>query len=485
MAITTNETNAATLHQEENSTIAYISSSTGNQEIRLVSSDGTDDRLLWSVPDGVASGDGIGLTPLSWHPDATEIAFDSGHDWTRSMYIRDIYSIGADGQSLRRLTRPPSPIQYSDYPTGTVSFTLAALEQGDVQVYIDGADDPISYNAKAGFDYEITFTDVADLGEDVRQHIRLWDPRSTDFDCNYSEEAWIDVIAGESIDAGRITFHPVVSDQQCPRMVNPTWSHDGSYLLYLNNLFFSTTNQKNDLWRISPNAPVSTYGELIHDADQHSTTNSGIFGAVLNPTQEEATQWLYWGHAALNSVIYLSNTDQPIPATPLVSCSLFIDCFALGLAWHPNGNGFFFSFYEKNVTDPTFAAGGRLYYFDISSNQISTILTLPGEQIGRISPSPEGQSIAFERSTQLSEDPDGLQWGQRLLCPCQIWTVNTDGSSLQLLIEDGHSPAWSPRAIPVSTPLPTDTPNPTPTSVAPEAQETPVFPNNVWLPFVS
>ena len=52
--------------------MAYISSSTDNQEIRLVHIDGTQDRSFWRIPSASHPSDGIGT--LSWHPSGTELA---------------------------------------------------------------------------------------------------------------------------------------------------------------------------------------------------------------------------------------------------------------------------------------------------------------------------------------------------------------------------------------------------------------------------
>src|SRR5438093_6551411 len=98
--------------------IAYVGPSRDSQQIRLINPDGSHDRLLWQTPPNTSRQNGIG--ELSWRSDASELAFDSGHDWQRSMNIRDIYAITSNGAELRRLTRPPTPSGASAYPTGVV-----------------------------------------------------------------------------------------------------------------------------------------------------------------------------------------------------------------------------------------------------------------------------------------------------------------------------------------------------------------------------
>lgn len=117
---------ASAQSRNDGTTIAYVSSSTDNQEIRLVNPDGSGDRVLWRVPTASQPVDGIGT--LNWRPDGTELLFDSGHDWQRSMAIRDLYAVAPDGTALRRVSRPPGPEAYGNYPTGTVTFVMDAVE---------------------------------------------------------------------------------------------------------------------------------------------------------------------------------------------------------------------------------------------------------------------------------------------------------------------------------------------------------------------
>ncbi|RIK34590.1 MAG: hypothetical protein DCC55_32860, partial [Chloroflexi bacterium] len=70
--------------------IAYVGPSRESQQIRLINPDGSNDRPLWQAPPNTTRQQGIG--ELGWRSDASELAFDSGHDWQRSMNIRDIYS---------------------------------------------------------------------------------------------------------------------------------------------------------------------------------------------------------------------------------------------------------------------------------------------------------------------------------------------------------------------------------------------------------
>lgn len=210
--------------------IAYVSSSIDNKEIHLINPDSTQDRVLWSAAYTNAHvNDRIGA--LSWHPDGTELAFDSAHNWQSSTSLRDIYAISPDGTNYRNITNAPGAEGSNNFPTGSVKFTVGAREQGDVQIYIEGAKEPTKYFAKQSMDYTITQT-IADWGEGVRQYIRLWDPGQISGSvCGFSEEGWVDIIPNQEIDLGSVPFYST-SNSFCYGYNSPSWSQDGNELLF-------------------------------------------------------------------------------------------------------------------------------------------------------------------------------------------------------------------------------------------------------------
>jgi hypothetical protein len=287
-ATPTQGSNATAPSRAESGAIAYVSSSADNQAIRLVNPDGSGDRALWRIPTASDPVDGIGT--LSWRPNGAELLFDSGHDWQRSMAIRDLYAVAPDGSAFRRVSSPPGPEGYGNYPTGTVTFVVDALESGDAQVYIQGASAPVSYVARSAQSYRITQT-VADLGAGVRQNIRLWDPDALDYPCNYSEEGWVDVVAGQMVDLGTVYFSPATGDQACWRMFSPTWSQDGSRLLYLFREPTPFALPVNNIWQISARAQNNMIGDQVLDVGQF--VNPGrLYRVVFAPTAERGDEML-------------------------------------------------------------------------------------------------------------------------------------------------------------------------------------------------
>jgi hypothetical protein len=433
--VTVTETNAGL----DGQVIAYVSSSTTNRELRLIRPDGTQDTLLWQVPEETYPEDGIALGGLSWRPDGSELAFDSGHDWQRSLNIRDLYSISPNGQNLRRITRPPTPDNYDQYPQGTVTFVLSAMEHGDVQIYIEGMSEPYSYFAKIGEDWTFTLP-MADLGDNQRQYMRIWDQDEFNATCHFSEEGWVDVIANTETDAGRIYFS--IGGMSCPVLFAPSWVHDGSALNYIYQEPDSVYSD-NNIWNIPHSPETGSVGE--RSLDFGSYVNRGKpYRIVTGPTPETANDIYFLETGSLSDYIYYMPANNPESHThiDLGLCPL-TSCHILDVEWVPDGSGLIFSRQEDSATEGYF---GIIYYYDIATSQTTEILRLPGESIGNLSVSPDGNSIVFERATSLYSGVETVSFGDRLLCPCSLWLVDRDGSNLHMLREDGRQPAWSPNS---------------------------------------
>src|SRR5690242_21783139 len=91
---------AGTIHAQTG-TIAYVK---GEKEIRLIDANGSNDKLLWTHKDAQLY---AGISELAWSPDASQLAFSSGHAAVVSLYHSDIYSIKSDGSGFRKITNSP------------------------------------------------------------------------------------------------------------------------------------------------------------------------------------------------------------------------------------------------------------------------------------------------------------------------------------------------------------------------------------------
>ena len=426
------------LARADESVIAYVSPSRDNQQIHLVNPDGSNDRLLWQVTPDTDRQHGIG--ELSWRSDASELAFDSAHDWHRSIYVRDIYSIARDGTRLRRLTRPPASFATDTYPTGTVSFKIGVLTTGEVELYVEGALEPIRFFANYGEVYPMTQT-VADLGNNVRQHIRLYEANW----CDYNDAGWVDVIPGQSTDIGLITFGYGYRFT-CPQTLRPAWMFDRNELLYL---FAQPTlapfQDESNIWRLPGDAPPTSFGTLVLDYSNYVAEGRLVLVAP-GRTSETADQLLAavrqspWGAS-----IFKAQLDDP-------GLREFINwdicktlCDITGLAWLPDGTGFVVSLYADDFDSPDgLGKVSGIYRYIFANQQLTELYRIANVAIGRLDISPDGSQLVFEQSYQLDDTNENYWLQPLLLCPCQLWIINSDGTNAHLFVNDGRAPVWSP-----------------------------------------
>jgi hypothetical protein len=433
-------------HQSDGSVIAYVGSSTDNQSIRQINPDGSGDRELWRVPTPSHPVDGVGT--LRWRPDSGELLFDSGHDWQRSMATRDLYAVGPFGTGLRRISSPPGPEGYADLPKGTVTFVVDANEDGDVQAYIQGALAPVSYVARVTETYRITM-EVADLGPGVRQYIRIWDPEPDSYPCLYSEAAWADVVAGQVVDLGVVTFHPVTSDMACWHMFSPSWSHDGERILYLFREPTTLAFPEYAIWETSPRAGVNLLGTRLYALEEFASNNR-FYKLAFAPTAARSNELVILQNEALYDLLWYATTDD-LPnrrQLDLGGCPR-LECDLLDVVWLPDGSGLLIARAERgSLSSPAPPEGGAIYRYSFDDGALDEILRLPGELIGKLAVAPDGSAIAFERDDALVDRVEINQWGPSLRCPCSIWRVDADGDNLTRLVADGRAPAWSLTAPP-------------------------------------
>jgi hypothetical protein len=418
--------------------IAYVSPSRDNQQIRLVNPDGSNDRLLWQVPPETVRQSGIG--ELSWRSDASELAFDSGHDWHSSMYVRDLYSIAPDATRLRRLNRPPASFATPTYPEGTVTFILESYLSGDVELYIEGAEQPIRFFAEYGYTYQIT-QPLADLGDNVRQHIRLYDFNQ----CHYNEEGWVDVIPGQLTDIGRVWFG-AGNDYSCPQTLRPAWMFNRNELLYLfAQADITGFQEENNIWRLPGDAAPTSEGTMVLDYSQYPLEGR-LFLVAPGRTPATADQLLAAVRTSPSSPSIFKAPIDDAGQREFInwgSCSLV--CDLTGLAWLPDGSGIIFSLYGDDYS----SSGGLekvsgIYRYTFADQQLTELYRIANQAIGRLDMSPDGSQMVFEQSNQLDDTTENYWLQPLLLCPCQLWIINSDGTDAHLFMSDGRAPVWSP-----------------------------------------
>src|SRR5687767_12074411 len=157
--------------------IAYVR---GDQEIRLINPDGTNDRQLWTDKNIKPE---LGIFEINWRPDGKELVFSSAHAATYSIYHADLYGIKPDGTGIRKVTNSPDKSEYSKYPQGSVAITFrnyqvtyqkAEASSGVFIVYIVGASEPQMITLPPGASKTVTFKSVADFGNKAQGIVATW-----------------------------------------------------------------------------------------------------------------------------------------------------------------------------------------------------------------------------------------------------------------------------------------------------------------------
>lgn len=424
--------------------LAYVTSSTDNLEIRVLEIDRGNDRSLLRLPADTPPEFGVGT--LSWRPDGREIVFDSGYDSALSMAIRDLYAVSADGNRIRRLTNGPSPEALASRPKGTVTVGVRSPAFGaELLVYVEGGTEFVRFTAEPNVNYTVTLASVADLGPNVRQYVRVFNatPPIGSSNCHFDVALYADVVPGQSVDAGFISL--VVNDYSCARAFSPSWLADGSGLVYLRRQVEAAGAPTNDIWRIDAQPVPLQMGESILDMSRYATTDK-LFRVVAGPPAR-GNEMLFLRTGALVTPIFLG-TLANLDAAAYIDLGLCpaTTCKVLDLEWLPDGSGFYLARHEDGFSYPD--AGGVIYRFDLASRRGREVIRTRGTAIGAISLSPDGERLAYERAARLDEAIDTVRFGPRLQCPCEIWSVDVDGTNAEPLISDGRAPAWQPNGLP-------------------------------------
>ena len=427
------------------SPIAYVAPSRESQHIRVIGADGSGARTIWTAPAGTAADDGPGT--LAWRPDGRAITFDSSHDYARSTLARDLYTVAVTGGPIIRPTSMPDSSAVSSMPQGGVRVHIrnAGFQGRELMVYVEGATEPVRVTAAQGAETAVTVPRVADFGAGVRQYVRVLDTSpQTSHPCWMDVAAFADVTPGTTVDAGVLS---TLNGVTCAFAFAPSWRADGRSIVMLFREATRSLAALNDVWRIEPAPKPGPAGDRVLDASSVGSSSDRFYIITMSPARTSADQVLLARNGALDTPIFLSSdTDVAgrLEAIDLGRCPR-TTCTVTGVAWQPSGTGFFISRVETGAAlGSAPAAGGAIYAYDLASRKASPVLRLPNEVIGRLSTSPDGERIVFERAARLDPSPNRVIVGPRAMCPCDLWLVDRDGKAPRVLVKDGRAPAWSP-----------------------------------------
>jgi len=390
--------------------IAYIRNST---EIRLIDSNGKNDRRFWTDTSIKAS---LGLYDLAWRPDGTELAFSSAHEALFSLYHADIYTIRPDGSGLRRVTNSPSRNGFARYKKGSVTVTIrnnqytfqqSNASSGVFFVTMAGAEDPQMVTVAPGAAKTITFKSVADFGKTGQGIVAIngsfrWFVPGTDVQAGQSVKAPDLIITGDGIEYSG-AFHPV-------------WKQDGSSISYRDGTCLIKT--------IAANPPE---GEFQYTPIFKNKNPMGTCTWDYGPIPSMSDQVIYTENSGENSGIFMMKEGSAHdPSKKLTQFSDIQYQLLHQLRWLPDGSGFLYS------TVDLFREAANIFRYDLRTRQTTQLTKLKGEFARKFCISPSGKWVVYERAKTNDEDKD-----------IDLWIMKIDGTVEKLLAKNGSSPSWS------------------------------------------
>lgn len=388
-------------------TIAYIK---GGTEIRLIGSDGGNDRRLWTHE---FSKEGSGIHDLSWRPDGKELAFSSSHLSVASLYHADIYAIGPDGKGYRKITNSPDHGELARYPKGAVTVTVrneqplwkqSQASSGVFFVYVVGADEPQAVTLPPGSSRTLVFKSVADYGANAQAVVAM-----------YGNYRWF--MPGLDVRAGQTTKAPdfsITGDGiELFGAFRPTWRADGSRLSYRSGLCVTSSI-----------SAQPTPGEFVFKPLFSGEQPSGACTWDWGPTPALADQILYTDNTG-GSSIYRMKEGGAHPGTKIHTFSELDHQILLDLKWLPDGSGFLYSFPDLAYEF------GNLFRYDFATRRVTQLTDFKDTYARAFDVSPDGAWIVFERAKKWNEDKE-----------VDLWIMRTDGSNARVLVRGGLAPSW-------------------------------------------
>ncbi len=429
-------------------TIAYVTFNgalRGRSQVRLIQSDGSDDRLLFEVdPEKIS--EFYRPAELVWNPNATELAFTSGH-LDASYFVRDVYAVTVDAKNLRRITNPPLSDRLQAYPSGGVELDVYPFTGTSSRwwAYIEGAPEAVTWLDPGRWEiYNVSFDDVADFGE-REQFVVVRDLSEMSGIvpwCSYAQAGKVDVVAGKSSRVPAQLPESGRSAQPCAYAEKPQWSRDGKQLTYLvtdNEVRY--TNY--ELW--SAPALDGRPGERGRRTGSLANQEETLRVFSLDPSSDERFAMMVDGPGGLFQRVFLGSATDPstvteIPDAVLCAPDAISDCAYPMLVWQPDGSGFYYVVrVDENADDPHLkeSCGGaspcnELRFFDVEQRTFKREALFVGKQLRSMSFAPDMRRLVMEVETAVSAIHD-------------LWVHDLDSGASTLLVGGAASAVWAPK----------------------------------------
>ena len=370
-------------------------------QIRLINSDGTADRPLWSavLPAGFR-----GIRGLQWRPDGGALAFSSDYQATCSVYAADIYTVRSDGAGLKRLTNSPACEALGGLAKGSVSLQVenAVANLSEFLIYVEGAPTAQVVTIAPGAVVNVTLHNVADLGNFGQQpiaingHYRWFDPALL-----------VDVKAGQTVQApGRLVLRPSGNVYANMGATYPAWHRGGGKVGFL---FYEGI-----LTQIAANPPLGGPDSLI------LAPGAGVIAGSM--AWSPVAEWILYDAP---DGIYVVEPGASGPGDAVITKSATE--LVLGLEWLPDGSGFVFAITGGALGQEH----SNIYEYSFTENSLTPITDFAGDYAGALSLSTDGRLIVFEFIRDIGDTPE-------------LWIIGRDGAGLRPLGVQGEMPDWKP-----------------------------------------
>lgn len=415
--------------QPSPNTIAYVS----GHEIRLIEADGSQDRLVWTLPDTLHN-----ISSMAWKPDATEIAFASNHEMAVSFYERDIYAVRPDGSGLRKLTNAPIYDEQDAYPTGTVTLSVqnSTFDGGPYFVYVEGAPEPQQVTIAPFSTVQLTFEGVADFGDDIDQPAVVI----------YGIHRWWDAAASADVEPNTVIHAGLVEISSFRGIEHfgaeaAFWRSDGTRLG-----FFGIAGIAGSisclLQQVPDSPPPGFYFDTIFDPSVFGLPCAADW-APMPTSADELLVVDFDDQSETGEVhVYRVTEGSSDRGELLTSFGGYVN--VTDIRWVPDGSGFLIAKH-----DGLLERGINIYEYRFADESLHrlTDFTVEDEGVRSFSVSPDGQFVVFEyREVQNDRSPD-------------LWIMRRDGSEMRLLASDGKSPSWRPQVQQVAVEPRTESPS--------------------------
>ncbi|MBX2998253.1 MAG: hypothetical protein KF893_07035 [Caldilineaceae bacterium] len=371
--------------------IAYVD----GKAVKRIDPNNGATQTVWTHP-----GDEAQISSVRWNPTATELGLISDHERFFSVLESDIYGIRADGSGLRRITNAPgqAAIVGGGYAKGSVRLTIfnngSALETfSPFVISLRGAADLQSF-ALPPYQQtsQILIENVADLGGDQAIILIYSSPA-----CGVNKRdvgGFVDVIPGQTVDVN-VTFNATNCGGFVGAARDLSWKRDGTEIGY-----------------VLGNGPYKVESVGRATPGESWFGGSGLIDTVAwSPTDDR----VLYDPIGSGGGIFVRDVNGGGPETQLINRTVLAD--PTRPAWLPDGGGFLYLF------------GGDIFSADAQGqNRQQLTFFAAGERAERVSPSPDGQFVVFER---------------RLSSASTLWILERANPANMWPLTAGSKPDWS------------------------------------------